>query len=127
MSDKVIVATAPDDVLIDAFRLLLVDLDSVQSKTISDALLELSLDTSVVVYLWKSTDPMSWLLDKRSKANLIIFNADSTNDIIVGYMAAQKKSHYFGNLKLLSGANVANLYAMEDCIALLKRSLDINL
>jgi hypothetical protein len=127
MSDKVIVATAPDDVLIDAFRLLLVDLNSVQSKTISDALLELSLDTNVVVYLWKSTDPMSWLLDKRSKANLIIFNADSTNDIIVGYMAAQKKSHYFGNLKLLSGANVANLYAMEDCVVLLKRSLDINL
>ena len=127
MSDKVIVATAPDDVLIDAFRLLLVDLNSVQSKTISDALLELSLDTNVVVYLWKSTDPMSWLLDKRSKANLIIFNADSANDIIVGYMAAQKKSHYFGNLKLLSGANVANLYAMEDCVVLLKRSLDINL
>ena len=127
MSDKVVVATAPDDVLIDAFRLLLVDLNSVQSKTISDALLELSLDTNVVVYLWKSTDPMSWLLDKRSKANLIIFNADSTNDIIVGYMAAQKKSHYFGNLKLLSGANVANLYAMEDCVVLLKRSLDINL
>jgi hypothetical protein len=127
MSDKVIVATAPDDVLIDAFRLLLVDLNSVQSKTISDALLELSLDTNVVVYLWKSTDPVSWLLDKRSKANLIIFNADSTNDIIVGYMAAQKKSHYFGNLKLLSGANVANLYAMEDCVVLLKRSLDINL
>jgi hypothetical protein len=42
-------------------------------------------------------------------------------------MAAQKKSHYFGNLKLLSGANVANLYAMEDCVVLLKRSLDINL
>lgn len=124
MSDKVIVATAPDDVLIDAFRLLLVDLNSDQSKTISDALLDLSLEINVVVYLWKSTDPVSWLLDKRSKANLIIFNADSTNDIIIGYMTAQKQSHYFGNLKLLSGANGAVLYALEDCTKLLKSSID---
>ena len=124
MSDKVVVATAPDDVLIDAFRLLLVDLNSAQSKTISDALLELSLEINVVVYLWKSTDPMSWLLDKRSKANLIIFNADSANDMIVGYMTAQKRSYYFGNLKLLSGANGAVLYALEDCTYLLKASIE---
>ena len=123
MTDKVLVATSPDDVLIDGFRLLLVDLDSAQTKVLSDTLLDLKLDTTVIVYLWAGADPMSWLLDKRSKANLIIFNADSANELVVGYMAAQKKSHYFGNLKLLAGANSSVLYALEDCTNLLKASI----
>lgn len=124
MTDKVVIATSPDDVSIDGFRLLLVDLDAVQSKTVSDALLNLSLDTNVIVYLWKSSDPMPWLLDKKAKSRLIIFNADSANELIVGYLAAQKKSHYFGNLKLLAGANSAVLYALEDCTKLIKSSID---
>lgn len=124
MTDKVIVATSPDDVSIDGFRLLLVDLDTVQSKTVSDALLNLSLDNNLIVYLWKSSEPVSWLLDKKTKSNLIIFNANSDNELIVGYMSAQKKSHYFGNLKLLAGANSSVLYALEDCTNLIKSSID---
>ena len=124
MTDKVIVATPPDDVFIDGFRLLLVDLDNAQSKIVSDTLLNLSLDSNVIVYLWTSSDPISWLLDKRSKSNLIIFNADSANELVVGYLSAQKKSHYFGNLKLLAGANSSVLYALEDCTNLIKSNID---
>ena len=124
MTDKVLIATSPDDVLVDGFRLLLVDLDSNQTKVLSDTLLSLKLETTVIVYLWAGTDPISWLLDKRAKANLIIFNADSANELIVGYMSAQKKSHYFGNLKLLAGANSSVLYALEDCTTLIKFSIE---
>jgi len=124
MTDKVLIATSPDDVLIDGFRLLLVDLDSTQTKVLSDTLLSLQLNTPVIVYLWAGTDPVSWLLDKRAKANLIIFNAESANELVVGYMSAQKKSHYFGNLKLLAGANSSVLYALEDCTNLIKSSIE---
>ena len=41
MTDKVLVVTPPDDVLIDGFRLLLVDLDADQTKIISNNLLNL--------------------------------------------------------------------------------------
>ena len=66
MTDKVLIATSPDDVLVDGFRLLLVDLDSNQTKVLSDTLLSLKLETTVIVYLWAGTDPISWLLDKRA-------------------------------------------------------------
>ena len=124
MTGKVLVVTTPDDVMIDGFRLLLVDLDADQTKTISNSLLKISSDTSVITYMWGSNDDSYWLLDKKAKSDLIIFNANSQNELIVGYMAAQKNSHYFGTLKTLAQANAKAIYASEDCESLITFNLN---
>ena len=124
MTGKVLVVTTPDDVMLDGFRLLLVDLDADQTKTISDSLLKISSDTSVITYMWGSNDDSYWLLDKKAKSDLIIFNANSQNELIVGYMAAQKNSHYFGTLKTLAPANAKAIYASEDCESLITFNLN---
>ena len=124
MTGKVLVVTTPDDVMIDGFRLLLVDLDADQTKTISDSLLKISSDISVITYMWGSNDDSYWLLDKKAKSDLIIFNANSQNELIVGYMAAQKNSHYFGTLKTLAQANAKAIYASEDCESLITFNLN---
>ena len=124
MTGKVLVVTTPDDVMIDGFRLLLVDLDADQTKTISDSLLKISSDTSVITYMWGSNDDSYWLLDKKAKSDLIIFNANSQNELIVGYMAAQKNSLYFGTLKTLAQANAKAIYASEDCESLITFNLN---
>jgi hypothetical protein len=72
MTDKVVVVTSPDDVLIDGYRILIVGLTSEQSKVISDALLSIDYDANVILYIWESGDS-DWLLDKKHKSNLIIF------------------------------------------------------
>ena len=118
MADKVLVVTSPDDVLIDAYRILIVGLNPDQSKTLSDALLNIRYEGNVVLYLWEGGSP-EWLLDKKHKSDLIIFNADNENEALVGYMAAQKNSHYFGTLKFLSGANTKTIYSSEDLETLL--------
>ena len=124
MTEKVLVVTPPDDVAIDGFRVLLVDLDTDQTKTISDSLLRISSDATVITYLWTINDNIDWLLDKKLKSNLIIFNANSQNELIVGYMAAQKKSHYFGTLKSLASVNAKAIYASEDCESLITLHLN---
>jgi hypothetical protein len=113
MADKVLVVTSPDDVLIDGYRILVTGLTPEQSKVLSDTLLKIKYTGNVILYLWDSGDT-EWLLDKKHKSNLIIFNADHENQALVGYMTAQKNSHYFGHLKFLASANAKAIYASED-------------
>ena len=124
MTDKVIIVTPPDDILIDGVRVLLVDLNNSQTQLISDALNQLTEDVTIVTYLWNSTDSIDWLLDKKHKSQLIIFNADSDNDIIVGYMAAQKNSHYFGTLRSLTAANNCVIYNTDQIHNLLEKVIN---
>lgn len=126
MSDNVIIVTAPDDFLADGFRFMIVDLDETQTKIVSDALLELKSVGNIVVYFYKTKDPIEWFLDKKSKSDFIIFNADSNNDILVGYLAAQKNSHYFGTLKTLAKANKSAIYSVEDITSLLTYRMENN-
>jgi hypothetical protein len=126
MTDKVILVTPPDDILIDGIRILLVDLNSEQTQLISDALNRLTGDTTIISYMWNSKDNIDWLLDKKLKSQLIIFNADSENEIIVGYMAAQKNSHYFGILRSLTAANNCAIYNTDQIHNLLENVINQN-
>jgi len=119
MSDQVVIVTAPDDFIQDSFRILLVDLDESQTQLVSAALLQLNHIGKLVVYKFSSGDSIAWLLDKKNKSNLIIFNADSKNEQLVGYMCAQRKSCYFGTLKSLHLANKSAIYSVEDVVNLL--------
>lgn len=124
MTDKVIVVTPPDDILIDGIRILLVDLDSSQTQCISDALNQLTDNSTIITYLWNSTNDVDWLLDKKQKSQLIIFNANSDNDIIIGYMAAQKNSHYFGILRSLTAVNNCVIYNTDEVHNLLEKVIN---
>lgn len=114
MTDHVILVTDPDDIQIDGIRILLVDLNVDQNQTVSDSLARTEGFGNIITYIWRTGDSVDWLLDKKHKSELIIFNADSENDIIIGYMAAQKYSYYFGTLKNLSLANSRNIYNADD-------------
>lgn len=118
MTDKVILVTPPDDVNQDGLRLLLVNLTPDLSQLISDSLSQIDETGTIISYIWKMGDSVSWLLDKRLKSDIIIFNADSTPngaiELIIGYIAAQRNSYYFGNLKNLAEANPNAIYSVED-------------
>ena len=128
MSDKIVLVTAPDDILIDGIRLLLVGLTSEQSQTVSNALLRSeNLDYPLIVYAWQSLDDRDWLIDKKIKSDIIIFNADNeTLELINGYMSAQPNSYYFGNLKDLHIVNKNAIYSAEDVLILLEKTLKTN-
>lgn len=113
MNNKITLVTPPDDILLDGKRILLVDLSQDQSKIVSDSLT--AIDKSVIVYIWKSGDDLDWLFDKKHKQDLLIFNAESQNELVVGYLAAQKNSYYFGILKSLQSVNKSAIYNTAQC------------
>ena len=126
MTSKILVVTAPDDVLLDGIRILLLDLTPVQQQTVSTALLAFENSKfNVVNYVWKLGDSFDWMIDKKLKSDLIIFNADTdgTGELIVGYVAAQPNAHYFGNLKDLHKVNNRAIYSVEDIVALLDNTI----
>jgi hypothetical protein len=120
MSDKVIIVTPPDDVQIDGLRILLIDLTHEQTNLISQSLTRLETIPTTITYVWNTSNDIQWLLDKKHKSFLTFFNADSENDAIIGYMAAQANSYYFGNLKSLSLANQNAIYDTEQIFNLME-------
>lgn len=114
MKNQITLVSPPDDVLHDALRIILVDLDQEQTQLMSEALLTFESVPPTVLYVWASSNQVEWLLDKKSKAHLIIFNAGSTADeLVTGYIAAQSNAYYLGDLKTLSKANPRAIYDMD--------------
>jgi len=122
MTDKIILVTEPDDIKIDGLRILLVDLTTDQSQVISQALGQLDTLNELIIYSAQSSS-IDWVLDKKSKSKFVIFNADSDNHLLVGYLAAQPNSYYFGNLKILSTANRRVIYNVDDVVNLLTKMI----
>lgn len=120
MSNKIVIITPPDNVQYDGVRILLVGLTTEQSKIISDALTKLESTINIIVYLANYSDDISWIMDKKHKSDLIIFNADGNNDVIIGYMSAQPNSYYLGTLKLLSEVNNSAIYSEEQVSQILE-------
>lgn len=114
MANSILVVTPPDDILHDGYRLLCVGLDSNQSQLVSNVVKEVDHD-NVVIYTTEVLD-INWILDKKLKSNLIIFNADIEDQTLVGYLAAQSNSFYFGNLKSISIANNRAIYTSDQLL-----------
>lgn len=124
MSDRVLLVSPPDDVFEDALRILLVDLNKEQSDLFSQSLLSKENLPSIVIYSWSTSEDINWLFDKSLKSNIIIFNADSENQTLVGYFAAKRNSYYFGNLKTLHIINKSAIYDVHQCGELLERTFE---
>ena len=120
MTAEVLLVTNPDDVLCDGYRILAVDLNLDQSTILSDSLLSSSCEEKIILYSWNSRDNLEWLIDKKHKSHLVIFNAESENQTLVGYLSAQKNSHYFGTLKTLGPICKNDIYSYDGCFNLLK-------
>jgi len=114
MNNQITLVTAPDEVYHNAVRILLVDLNEEQTQSVSSALMTYDTIPPVVVYVWKISESVEWLLDKKLKSQLIVFNADSEKLDIVGYFAGVPNSFYFGGLKDLSIVNKRNIYSADD-------------
>ena len=119
MNSKVILVTDPDDVAYDGVRLLLVNLTADQTQLLSTALSKINNLPMVVLYIWNNSSS-DWLFDKKHKSDHIIFNAEHENQLMTGYMSAQRNSSYFGILKNLAKVNTKAIYSIDDCIKLLE-------
>jgi len=119
MTTKVTLVSSPDDVYFDAYRILAVDLNTEQSKTLSDTLLHLNNIPDTVIYVWQNTDNLEWLFDKKHKSDIILFNADSERQSLAGYFSAQVNSYYFGFLKDLDIINNKAIYSVDDLSVIL--------
>jgi hypothetical protein len=113
MKSQITLVSPPDDVYHTAVRILLVDLDQDQTQVISESLLKISDVPNVILYVWNNDNEISWLFDKHLKSDLIVFNADSIKQEVIGFMAAQTNSCYFGTLKDLSIVNNKAIYNIE--------------
>jgi hypothetical protein len=120
--NKIILVTSPDDVSVDAVRILLVGLDKSQQDIVSTALQELEDIPNIVVYVWKDND-LDWLFDKKPKSNLVIFNAELDKQELVGYFAAQSNAYYMGNLLSLDKINNRPIYDFEQCLNIIKEKV----
>jgi hypothetical protein len=121
MKNQITLVSAPDDVLHDAVRILLVDLTQEQTQVVSESLMSFDTIPPTVVYVWSSKDTVEWLADKRLKSHAIIFNADSDKSEIVGYLASQSNTHYFGTLKDLGVLNKRTIYSTDDFKGIITR------
>jgi hypothetical protein len=125
MTDRILVVTPPDDILLSGIRILHVELNEIQSQTVSAALLNFVSKQAVINYVWKMGSPVEWLLDKIAKSDIVIFNASASNngaiEILIGWTAAQPHSYYFGNLRDLHKANDRAIYSVEDLTNLLEK------
>lgn len=120
MLNNILAVTAPDDVTQDGKRLLLVDLSEDQMAILSRTFSEIPSFGTVITYIWKNQEDTLWLIDKKHKSDLIIFNADSVDQYVVGYMSAQPDSYYFGNLKNLQYANNRAIYDYTQAVNLME-------
>jgi len=124
MTDRVIIVTPPDDVpLKDGIRILCVDLTTPQTQIISDSFNLLEHGATIITYVWATGNSIDWLLDKKQKSQIILFNAESQHDLIVGYLTAQSNSYYFGTLKSLHDANDCAIYDKDQLFNILERTI----
>lgn len=119
VDNKIVLVSDPDDVQIDGFRILLFDLDSTQGEIFTRAITGLDDISPTIIYTFRYGQDSNWLLDKYHKSDLIIFNADSLDSLMVGFFSSKRNSHYFGDLKSLNQVNKSVLYSIDDCRELL--------
>lgn len=127
MTPKILIVTPPDDTFVQGLRITHVNLSQTQSQIVSQGLLASQSTHSIINYVWHYSEPVAWLLNAAAKSDLIIFNADTDqyteSDMLIGYVAANPKSYYFGTLRDLHLANDRVLLNNDDVTNLVEAVL----
>jgi hypothetical protein len=123
MNNKVSIVTAPDDLLQDGIRILAYGLEKEQSTAVSNVIFNLKDFKPTIIYVANGDDDQQWALDKKQKCSIIIFNADSVDQIMIGYLAAQANSYYFGDLRTLGSINRNKIYSQEQLKNIMEEKL----
>ena len=124
MNNQLILITPPDDIQLDGLRILTVNLNADQSKILSSAFIEIIDLPTTMLYVWTDGNDIDWLLDKKNKCDAIIFNADSENDLIIGYLAGHCKSYYLGTLRVLSKVNNRQIFDVTQMSQILNNLIE---
>jgi len=123
MSDRIILVSYPDDIFLSGIRILLFDLKKEQTDIVSRALTDLEFDFNLIVYSVNFRDDTKYMIDKYLKSQIVIFNSESENQTIIGFLASKTNSMYFGNLRSLSAINDSIIYGLENCKDKLERMI----
>lgn len=123
MNNKIVAVTNPDDVLLDGNRILIAGLTEEQMSVVSSTLSEVEEFERIILYIWNESDDINWLLDKKLKSDLIIFNAGMFDKILVGYLSAQPNSCYFGTLQSISKVNDSEIKDLSQLITLMEKTV----
>lgn len=123
MHSQTLVVTPPDDVLLDGIRFLLFDLTPEQTQIVSDSLRDIDYQERIILYHCDASNS-NWLFDKKLKSDLIIFNAESSNELLVGYLSAHANAHYIGTLRSLDAVTGRAIYTIDQCKQLLMNCIE---
>lgn len=123
MIDKITIVTYPDDYLLDGFRILFVDLTIHQKEMLSRAILSLELADNLICYSYQAVEDVSWAIDKSIKSQLVVVNADSENQALIGYLLSKSNCYYIGNLKGLNTIIDRVIYDSDQFIDILNKIL----
>jgi hypothetical protein len=126
MSDKILLVTEPDDSLLEGIRIFLFDLDPEQYAIFSLSILDFDSVPLTVVYNSSVSTNTTWIIDKILKSDLIVFNANSLNQQIVGYLSAKPESYYFGELRELSLINNSKIFDQHQLKDILEKKFNSN-
>jgi len=122
-TNRIVLVTPPDDVIVDGIRLLLIGLTNSHSALISNRLKNYEGVCNIIIYIANNPSDTQWILEKKIKSDLIIFNAESENQTLVGYFAALPNSYYFGMLRDLNSVNNRVIFTEEDFLEILNLTI----
>lgn len=117
------VVTPPDDVLIDAKRVLLFDPTVEQTQLISSCLSANDFGCDIVFYIWRLGDDLDWLFDKILKYDVAILNADTQDQGLLGYLFAKSNSYYIGNIRSLTNLKKSAVLDVDHLNTILRERL----
>lgn len=123
IGNKLLLVTPPDDIHTDGLRILLVGISHDKTNLISSALTQLPAIPNTILYMWSQGNDINWLIDKKNKSQLIIFDVDNLPGELVGYFSAQPNSYYFGHLRDLDIINSNTILDVEQCYQLLENTI----
>jgi hypothetical protein len=72
--------------------------------------------------MW-SFGELDWLFDKKHKSSMLFFNAEQENQELVGYLAAQPNSYYFGTMRSLGIINRRAVHDKQQFLNLIREKI----
>lgn len=113
VKNKITIITPPDDIPQDGVRILVYGCKEEHTLLISSVIYQLEDCKPTIIYVSNGQKDSEWTLDKKLKCSIIVFNAEAEDQTMIGYLAAQTNSYYFGQLRTLNTVNSNKIDSKE--------------